>query len=209
MARTEAQTRKLFDQWAATYDADVRQESGIATGRSAGLRTVEATLPVQPGMYVLDIGIGTGALAERIASRDARIVGVDPSEKMLALCREQHPDYELLTGTFNAIPVNDSLFDCVVSSFAFHEVPISQRGAACAEMARVLKSGGYLCLVDIMFASQTAMSEAREFLANEWDEDEDYAIIGELDALLRHYCFAALRWQQTAPFHWMVVAHKP
>jgi hypothetical protein len=75
-------------------------------------------------------------------------------------------------------------------------------------MARVLQPGGYLCLLDIMFASSLAMQEARQRVGDKWDDDEDYAIVGELDTLLRENGFVSLKWHQTAPFHWIVTARK-
>ena len=208
MARTEEQTRALFDEWAASYDDDLRDASGPLIGYNRSIQAVSDVLTVQPDWRVLDIGIGSGTLAKPFAARGVKIAGIDISEKMLDLCRHQHPDFDLKMGTFNAIPFDDGAFDGVISGFAFHEVPASTRGEACAEMARVIKPGGTLCLLDIIFASRLGMDEARQLVAAHWDDSEDYAIVGELDVLLRQNGFTSLTWTQTAPFHWMVTARR-
>lgn len=204
MARTDEQTRKLFDEWAKSYDTDLLEAGGPLLGYTQSIGAVDTALPIERGAQMLDIGIGTGALARRFADRGAQITGIDISAKMLEVCREQNPGFELLIGTFNNIPLPDETFDCVASSFAFHETLLAERSAACAEMVRVLKPGRYLCLLDIMFASELAIQAARHLL----DEDEDYAMVGELDTLLRQNSFTAVTWCQTAPLHWMVMARK-
>ena len=208
MARTEEQTRKLFDEWALSYDADLAHERGPLLGYAHSLTAIDSAIPTVTGLRLLDIGIGSGAVARRFAERGAHITGIDISEKMLDLCREQNPDFELHQGTFTVIPAPDAVFDGIVSGFAFHETPLPKREAACREMARVLKPGGYLCLLDIIFASPTAMQEARQLIGRLWDDSEDYAIVGELDTLVRASGFTSVSWQQTAPFHWMLTARK-
>jgi putative AdoMet-dependent methyltransferase len=208
MPRTEDETRRLFDEWAKSYDSDLLEGSGPLLGYAQSVGAIDAMLPIERNAQVLDIGIGSGAIAKRLADRGAQITGIDISEKMLELCGKKNPDFELHIGTFDNIPLPAGKFDCVVSGFAFHETLLPKRSDACAEMARVLKPGGYLCLLDIMFVSETAMHEARQLIAEKWDDDEDYAMVGELDTLLRRSGFTMLRWCQTAPFHWMVTARK-
>jgi len=106
------------------------------------------------------------------------------------------------------IPHPDQQFDVLVSSFAFHEVSSEARAAACAEMARVLRPDGVLCLLDIIFASAAAATEARNHLGRYWDDQEEYPLVGELDTLL---CGASLRqihWRQAAPCHWVGLARR-
>jgi len=212
MPRRPEESRALFDRWARSYDLSLSGTDGPAAGPLAGyaetLRIAAEHVPVAPGMAVLDVGIGTAAFPSRLSERGARIAGVDPSPAMLAACREKHPDFTLREGDFNAIPFEAGAFDVVVSSFAFHEVPPPDRAAACAELARVLKPGAALCLVDIMFASPASLAAAREAIGTYWDDEEDYPLVGDLDGLLHAAGFGGTLWRQTAPCHWMVLARK-
>lgn len=151
---------------------------------------------IAAGARLLDIGIGTGTLAAQLAKRGARVSGIDVSKHMLARCQATHDDFELSVGSFTEIPYPDATFDIIVSSFAFHEVEMSRRSEASAEIARVLRPGGQLALLDIIFASAAAVANARAAIREDWDSDEDYPLIGQLDAPLRTNGFEDLRRAQ-------------
>jgi putative AdoMet-dependent methyltransferase len=209
MPRTEDETRQLFEAWAQSYADDVGNYApGPLIGYQGSIEAVQGALPLHVGMHALDIGIGSGAVAAMLAAHGLDITGIDISPAMLAACKERHPTFALHTGTFNDIPLPDASVDVVASGFAFHEVPAEKRLHACQQMARVLKPGGYVCVLDIMFASEQAMAVARERLGRFWDPNELYAQVGDFDALLYQTGFSAVSWQQTAPYHWMVVAQR-
>lgn len=208
MPRSPQQTAALFDGWAATYNEDIRQPTGVLVGYEGSLHRATAMIPLPAGSDVLDVGIGTGAFAQLLAAEGAHVSGVDVSGEMLARCRADHPDLALAVGSFLQIPHADRRFDALVSSFSFHEVPPQERLRACIEAARVIRSGGYICLLDIMFASPAALAEASEDLREQWDPDEVYPLVGELDASLRTAGFSQLRWQQTVPYHWAVTGRR-
>lgn len=200
--RDAVATRALFDRWALTYDDTV--QDGPLTGYQQSLAATAAPLALPPAARVLDLGIGTGTFAALLPTPGIQVWGVDVSAGMLARCREMHPQFTLTVGSFYPLPHATGQFDAVISSFAFHEVWPAERAAACVEMARVLRPGGTLCLLDIIFASPAAVAEARLALGELWDDGEAYPLVGELDTLLRAAGFVALRWQQPAPWHWAV-----
>lgn len=212
MPRTPEKTRALFDRWAETYDEAATGAARDSTDPLAGylesLDEAASLVPLSEGMQVLDIGIGTGAFASLLAQRGGRVSGVDPSPKMLALCRASHPEFVLAEGSFLEIPFANCHFDTVISSFAFHEVAPGEREAACREAARVVKPGGYLCLLDIMFVSIASREAARLAIGARWDGDEDYPLVGDLDIALRSVGFTNAFWRQTAPCHWLVLARR-
>jgi ubiquinone/menaquinone biosynthesis C-methylase UbiE len=208
MPRSAAESRTLFDNWAASYDASVRRPGGPLEGYEGSLAEAAAMLPVAAGTRVLDIGIGTGGFSGLLAERGARVAGVDISAQMLEQCRAAHPDFELSPGSFLPIPHPDGGFDAVVASFAFHEVAPSDRPAACREMARVLKPGGWVCLLDVIFASAAAEAESARIHGRFWDPTEDYPRVGDLDEALRGAGFTGLYWRQTGPMHWAVLGRR-
>lgn len=208
MPRTPEESRKLFEKWAETYDRGVLISGGPLEGYESSLDEAADLLPVRAGDRVLDIGIGTGAFAARLARRGARITGVDPSPAMLRKCAEAHPEFALSEGSFLPLPFADGQFDAVVASFAFHEVAPADRPAACREMARVLRPGGHLCLLDIIFASPEATESAAKASGEFWDPEEEYPLVSDLDRHLRAAGFGAILWRQTGPMHWAVLARK-
>ncbi len=203
--RTSDETRVLFDTWSTTYDSDLKHPSGPLVGYQESLHAAATLIPVRRGSRVLDIGIGTGSFAALLTARGAQLWGIDPSEEMLARCHELHPAFSLAVGGFGAIPFAGEEFDVAISSFAFHETPPSKRQDALAGVVRILQPGGYLALLDIMFASKEAEAEAAK-LSAAWDEAENYSLVGNLDRMLRVAGCSAILWTQTAPCHWLVVA---
>ena len=102
------------------------------------------------GADVLDVGSGTGIVARRLAARvnGGRVVGIDASGEMLAVARaaaaRERVAVEWLEGAAEHLPFPDKGFDLVTCQFAL--MFFADRAAALAEMHRVLRPGGRLCL---------------------------------------------------------------
>ena len=98
-----------------------------------------------PGERVLDLGTGTGAVAERAAEvvgPGGHVVGVDISTQMLALARARvaargWAHVTMAEGRAEAIPADDNSFDVVLASLSL--MYAIDRDAAAREMARVLR----------------------------------------------------------------------
>jgi putative AdoMet-dependent methyltransferase len=208
MLRNYETTRKLFDEWAKTYEEDVRKSEGPLFGYDHSLLEASQMIVTDEKSKILDLGIGTGALASLVSKNDDLVWGIDLSEEMLRQCKMKHPKYHLSQGTFTEMGCASASFDLVISSFCFHEVLPSERDKACKEVFRVLKPGGKLLLLDIMFASHSAMYDAERRIGDYWDDSEEYPIVGNLDELLRKTGFTNLLWRQTTPYHWAVTAQR-
>jgi ubiquinone/menaquinone biosynthesis C-methylase UbiE len=104
------------------------------------------------GERVLDVGCGTGYFSRRIAgavSPDGTVVGIDPSEPMLAYATQHAPaNCTFQVAGAEDLPFEDASFDLIVSSLAFHHIPTEQRGDAVREMFRVLRPRGMLLIAD-------------------------------------------------------------
>ena len=98
------------------------------------------------GRRVLDLGCGTGRLAEPLAERaTARVWGVDASPEMLAVAREKLPtSVGLKQGRAEDLPFRDGWFDRAVMWLVVHLV---DRPTAFREVARVLVPDGRLAVV--------------------------------------------------------------
>jgi putative AdoMet-dependent methyltransferase len=208
LTRSTEETKLLFDNWASSYDKDLRNANGILEGYEISLETASQVCNISNGFQVLDLGIGTGKFAQLFEDQGARISGIDLSEVMINECRVLHPDYDLRLGTFQQVPYQDNTFDAVVSSFCFHEVPPAERHAACHEVYRVIRQGGYFCILDIMFASSAATAEARKNMLQQWDDSEDYSLVGDLSEHLYNSGFHSVQWLQTGKLHWVCLAYK-
>ena len=84
-ARDAASTQQLYDEWSASYEAEVRENGYATPGRSAEALAAHLSDLSQP---VLDFGCGTGlsGLALKLTGFDV-IDGLDISEDMLRIAR--------------------------------------------------------------------------------------------------------------------------
>ncbi|MFC6083478.1 methyltransferase domain-containing protein [Sphaerisporangium aureirubrum] len=125
----------------------------ILAGRRRRMYTRMAELSgVRPGDRVLDVGCGTGYLTRLVAPRvgpGGRVTGLDASAPMIEYARRRAPgDCSYVVGEGQDMPLPDSSFDVVVSSFAVHHIPASARAATVREMFRVLRPGGRLLIAE-------------------------------------------------------------
>lgn len=75
------------------------------------------TVEVGPGVRVLDIACGTGALAAAAARRGAEVIGMDFAPNMIAEASRRDPGIDFRVGDAEAIPLADASFDAVTCSF--------------------------------------------------------------------------------------------
>jgi ubiquinone/menaquinone biosynthesis C-methylase UbiE len=107
---------------------------------------------------VLEVAVGTGRNLSFYPD-GARLTGVDWSPAMLAIARERAAalgrDADLRQGDAQALDFPDSSFDSVLCALGLCAIPDDRR--AVTEMARVLRPGGRLLLVDHVAASASAL----------------------------------------------------
>jgi demethylmenaquinone methyltransferase / 2-methoxy-6-polyprenyl-1,4-benzoquinol methylase len=146
------QVRGMFDRIAGVYDL-------MNSAMTAGLhhqwreRAVDR-VNVGPGSDALDVCCGTGDLALALRRRigpDGRVVGCDFSEPMLDLARQKSGEEGLAVefGWADALelPYGDKSFDAVTVGFGARNLADLEKGLS--EMARVLRPGGRLAILEI------------------------------------------------------------
>ncbi len=106
------------------------------------------------GKRLLDLGCGAGLFISRLVEifPDAKLYGVDPSEKMVRRCELRLRDRKrvcILRGTAVSIPLPDQCVDAVFSNLALHHVPPEERPKCAREICRVLLPGGRLFYADM------------------------------------------------------------
>jgi ubiquinone/menaquinone biosynthesis C-methylase UbiE len=98
-----------------------------------------------------DLGCGTGQTSAALAPFVAHVIAVDASAAMLQAAKKRLHGFEnvdLRRGDLEALPIDDARLDAATLMLVLHHVPEPQR--ALAEVARVLKPGGRLIVVDML-----------------------------------------------------------
>jgi SAM-dependent methyltransferase len=150
------QTRGLVIASGWRYDLMLWLGNLALGGKWQAIRQRSADLAqLQPGERVLDVGCGTGTLAliakERVGDR-GRVSGIDPSVGMIASARRkaarQKQTIDFQVGVIEQLPFPRQTFDVVLSTFMMHMLPDELKQQGLVEIARVLKPGGRLLVVD-------------------------------------------------------------
>ncbi len=114
--------------------------------------TLLALLPLIPHEWtVVDLGCGTGNAAEVLAPCVSRVIAVDQSEAMLSAARKRlagSTNVEFVVGDLERLPLADASVDAAVCVLVLHHIPHPE--AAVIEMARVLRPGGVVLIVDMV-----------------------------------------------------------
>ena len=96
---------------------------------------------------VIDLGCGTGRFSGLLAAHfGVRVIGVDPSQKMLDQARRRHATGNVVyrQGSAEALPLPDGCADLVFISMVYHH--LTDPTAVARECHRVLRQGGYVCI---------------------------------------------------------------
>jgi demethylmenaquinone methyltransferase/2-methoxy-6-polyprenyl-1,4-benzoquinol methylase len=143
----------MFDRIARRYDF-VNRVISLGLDKGWRRRTVRALL-LGERPRVLDLATGTGDLAIDIARAcpGATIIGLDPSKAMLAIAADKLARHgladrvALVEGDAQALPYANCELDAVTIAFGIRNVP--DRAAALREMARVVRPGGRIAILEL------------------------------------------------------------
>ena len=155
--------RAMFDRIARVYD---RMNSVMTAGLHHQWRRRAVDLAeVGPGQRVLDVACGTGDLALELARRvgpGGEVIGSDFSENMLALARQK----AAATATAGPVrfewanalelPYRDNEFAAATVGFGARNFSDLELGLA--EMARVVRPGGHVVVLEITTPTRPPLS---------------------------------------------------
>jgi ubiquinone/menaquinone biosynthesis C-methylase UbiE/DNA-binding transcriptional ArsR family regulator len=161
-------TRNWFDNIAPEWDS-LRRVFHDDTQRARAI-----TRLVPPDLTVADIGTGTGILARELAETGVKVIAVDHSERMLEAARENLRTaavrgVEFRLGEIARLPLNDGEVDAAFAHMVLHYV--ASPAEAIREMARVVRPGGQVIVVDFVSHDREWMRRQLGVLWQGFDPD--------------------------------------
>lgn len=151
-AGSPEESRRIYDEWATTYDSDMLKHDFtaprlVAEGVSRGLKLNhlhQDPSQVLTGLRIVDAGCGTGTVGNELAKIGAKdIVGLDFSQGMLDVARKSGSYKELkIADLTQKLDFGDEEFDALTCCGTFTHGHLGPQPLA--EFMRVIKKGGVL-----------------------------------------------------------------
>lgn len=131
---------------------------------------------------LLDVGTGTGRMAELFAPHADQVTALDRNPEMLHVARARLQKFpagkvDLVQGDFGALPFGDAAFDTVL----FHQVLhyAQEPGVVLAEAARVTRPGGTLAIVDFAAHDREELRERHAHARLGFSDEQMLALFSE------------------------------
>jgi SAM-dependent methyltransferase len=146
--------------------AQLDQPPGEAYDRHVGRYSPElaaaliAVAGTERGQRALDVGCGTGALAQALAAllEAGSVAAIDSSPASVATCARRVPGADVRVACAEELPFQDGEFDAALAQLV---VPwLSDPGRGVAEMRRVVRPGGVVAACTWDFANGMTMLRA-------------------------------------------------
>jgi len=127
-------------------------------GLGCGLPTEHAG--IKKGDVVVDLGSGAGNdvfVARALVGDEGKIIGIDMTQEMIDIARLNnsklgYKNVEFYLGEIEAMPLENSIADVIVSNCVLNLVPNKQK--AFKEIYRILKTDGHFCVSDIVLKGE-------------------------------------------------------
>ncbi len=145
LAERRSKSQQFFTSSAGQWDR-VREEMFGDRFHLAAMAALAS-----PDAVFGDLGCGTGQVSAALAPFVARVIAVDNSAAMLQAARKRVQGWsnvDLRRGDIESLPIDDARLDAATVMLVLHHVPEPSR--ALADVARVLKPGGRVVLVDML-----------------------------------------------------------
>jgi ubiquinone/menaquinone biosynthesis C-methylase UbiE len=126
---------------------------------------------IDPGMTVLDVGCGPGALSEPLAELVGAeaVSAADPSESFVAACTDRVPGADVRRAQAEELPWEDNRFDAALAQLVVNFMRDARAGVS--EMRRVVRPGGVVCACTWDYGEGMQMLRAFWAAARTLDKD--------------------------------------
>jgi putative AdoMet-dependent methyltransferase len=204
---------EIFDEWVHTYDDSVsgkdKEYEDVFLKYNDILESV-AEKAISP---VVEFGVGTGNLTQKLVDRKFTVVGIEPNDAMRQATEKKMENTVIADGDFLDFEV-DVQPKSFVSSYAFHHLTDAEKARAFQLYSDLLPAGGKVVFADTLFESEEAKHDKIEYEESRGHvnlvEDlnrEYYTTIPAMRKLIENAGFR-VEFTQLNSFVWLIDATK-
>ncbi len=106
--------------------------------------TIESLAHFKPSDTVLDLGGGTGRIAQFLIHKVSSVIVIDASEKMIEQCKKIHPELHCMHADAENVPLADNSVDKIILVHSFHH--FQNQKLVIKEMKRMLANNGEIIM---------------------------------------------------------------
>lgn len=204
----------LFDQWAHSYDETVTGHDIEYKEVFQDYDKILEAVSNRVNNHVLEFGVGTGNLTQRLLNKGYTVTGIEPSSVMREKASNKLSGLTILDGDFLNFQVPELDIDGIVSTYAFHHLTDDEKQQAIEHYSHLLDQGGKVVFADTVFKDELAklkmieQAESQHFFNLAEDlRTEFYTTIPTLKRLFHEQQFD-VTFIQYNDFVWVIDATK-
>jgi len=145
---------EIFEQWADSYDETVVGQTLEYKEVFSNYEQILAVVAARSYGHVVEFGVGTGNLTQKLLAEGLRVTGIEPSPSMRKIAEEKLAgEAVILDGDFLHYPEVKNI-DTFVSTYAFHHLTDNEKAEAAAHYGKLLSKGGRIVFADTMYESE-------------------------------------------------------
>ncbi|WP_263833130.1 DVU_1556 family methyltransferase [Sulfurospirillum oryzae] len=147
------------------YESSCMQEATGETLRPGGFKLTDKAVDfcaLRKQDRILDLGCGMGATASYLyKNHGIKVVGIDPSEKLLAVAKAKNPFATFISGSGDSLPFENESFECVLAECTLSLM--NDLHVTLKEVFRVLEKGGWFVINDVYAKNPETISQLDNF----------------------------------------------
>ncbi|MCM3716952.1 class I SAM-dependent DNA methyltransferase [Fictibacillus phosphorivorans] len=205
---------ELFDEWSSSYDETVAGGEVEYKEVFHNYEHILETVVNRSGKTVLEFGVGTGNLSEKLLSKGKTVIGIEPSKGMREKALKRNPQLELHDGDFLSFPKLDKEIDTIVSTYAFHHLTDDEKDTAIRHYSQLLKKDGKIVFADTAFLHESEKIERHEKVKKQGYlnllkdlQTEYYTTLEVLDDIFKKHDFE-VSFEKLNEYVWLMEAVK-
>ncbi|AOH55802.1 SAM-dependent methyltransferase [Peribacillus muralis] len=204
----------LFEEWSKSYDDTVGGHDIEYQEVFKHYDKILDSVTKRAHGHVLEFGVGTGNLTERLLKEGLKVTGIEPSPAMREIAVGKLGNVtHIADGDFMDFPEPEQV-DTIVSTYAFHHLTDEEKEKAIASYGKLQNTGGKIVFADTMYQSkeahEQAISEATQAGFHNLAKDlqtEYYTTIPFLEKVLEAHGYT-VNFERCNQFVWIMEAEK-